>query len=101
MPANCTKATPVVLMVTGSGLQNRDEEIFDHKPFAVIADALARQGIASLRYDDRGYATEGYQMDDFTTADFKSDAEAAINLLRDRFSKVGVLGHSEEEPLRS
>ncbi len=95
LPANCTKATPVVLMVTGSGLQNRDEEIFDHKPFAVIADALARQGIASLRYDDRGYATEGYQMDAFTTADFKSDAEAAMNLLRDRFSKVGVLGHSE------
>ena len=47
--------TPVVLMVTGSGQQNRDEEVFGHKPFAVIADCLARNGIASLRYDDRGF----------------------------------------------
>ena len=54
LPENYTKETPVVLMVTGSGQQNRDEELFEHKPFAVIADALARQGIASLRYDDRG-----------------------------------------------
>lgn len=95
LPANCNKKTPVVLMVTGSGLQNRDEEIFDHKPFAVIADALARQGFASLRYDDRGYGIDGYQMDQYTTADFKSDAETALKLLRKRFNKVGVLGHSE------
>lgn len=95
LPANCDKKTPAVLMVTGSGLQNRDEELFGHKPFAVIADALARQGIASLRYDDRGYGVEGYQMDQFTTADFKRDAEAALKRLRKRFSKVGVLGHSE------
>ena len=54
LPQNYSKQTPVVLMVTGSGQQNRDEEWFYHKPFAVIADALARQGIASLRYDDRG-----------------------------------------------
>lgn len=95
LPANCDKKTPVVLMVTGSGLQNRDEELVDHKPFAVIADALARQGIASLRYDDRGYGVEGYKMDLFTTADFKQDAEAALKLLRKRFGKVGILGHSE------
>lgn len=48
------KKTPVVIMVTGSGAQNRDEEVFEHKPFLVIADYFARQGIASLRYDDRG-----------------------------------------------
>ncbi len=95
LPPNCTKATPVVLMVTGSGLQNRDEELFGHKPFAVIADALARQGVASLRYDDRGYGVDGYRPDAFTTADFKGDAEAAMKLLRGRFDKVGVLGHSE------
>ncbi|MBQ2168320.1 MAG: alpha/beta hydrolase, partial [Prevotella sp.] len=47
------KKVPVVLMITGSGMQNRDEELFEHKPFAVIADYLARHGIASLRYDDR------------------------------------------------
>lgn len=53
MPLTASKPAPVVLMVTGSGLQNRDEEIMDHRPFAVIADHLARNGIASLRYDDR------------------------------------------------
>lgn len=95
LPKNYTKKTPVVLMVTGSGQQNRDEEIFNHKPFAVIADALARQGIASLRYDDRGYGDKSINFSDFTTDDFKQDAEAGIKFLRTRFGKVGVLGHSE------
>lgn len=54
LPEGLGADTPVVLMVTGSGLQNRDEELFEHRPFAVIADYLARRGIASLRYDDRG-----------------------------------------------
>ncbi len=54
-PKNCSRETPVLIMVTGSGLQNRDEEIFEHKPFAVIADAFAKAGIATLRYDDRGF----------------------------------------------
>ncbi len=95
LPQNYTKKTPVVLLVTGSGQQNRDEEIFDHKPFAVIADALARQGIASLRYDDRGFGDKTVNFTDFTTDDFKQDAEAGIKFLRTRFGKVGVLGHSE------
>lgn len=95
LPQGYTKKTPVVLMVTGSGQQNRDEELFDHKPFAVIADALARNGIASLRYDDRGWGDKSVNFDDFTTDDFKQDAEAAMKLLRGRFSKVGILGHSE------
>ena len=55
LPEGCSRKTPVLVMVTGSGLQNRDEELFDHKPFAVIADAFARAGIATLRYDDRGF----------------------------------------------
>ena len=95
LPANCNKNTKVVLMVTGSGQQNRDEEVFDHKPFAVIADALARQGIASLRYDDRGYGDPTLKFSNFTTEDFKQDAEAGVNFLRKRFKRVGILGHSE------
>ena len=95
LPENYTKNTPVVLMVTGSGQQDRDEELFSHKPFAVIADALARQGIASLRYDDRGWGDKSVNFADFTTDDFRQDAAAAIPLLRKRFNKVGILGHSE------
>lgn len=95
LPENYSKNTPVVLMVTGSGQQNRDEELFSHKPFAVIADALARQGIASLRYDDRGWSDKSVNFADFTTDDFRQDAAAAIPLLRKRFNKVGILGHSE------
>ena len=95
LPENYTKQTPVVLMVTGSGQQNRDEELFEHKPFAVIADALARQGIASLRYDDRGWGDKNVNFANFTTDDFRQDAAATLPLLRKRFDKVGILGHSE------
>lgn len=88
---------PVVLMVTGSGAQDRNEEVFHHKYFLVIADWLARNGIASLRYDDRG---TGQSTGDFaasTTADFAADAAEGLRYLRGdhRFSKVGILGHSE------
>lgn len=98
LPANfeALKKRPVVLMVTGSGLQNRDEELFDHKPFAVIADYLARHGIASLRYDDRGFGQSTGDVANATTADFAQDAEAGIRFLRSmNFSRVGILGHSE------
>ena len=95
LPENYSRNTPVVLMVTGSGQQDRDEELFSHKPFAVIADALARQGIASLRYDDRGWGDNSVNFADFTTDDFRQDAAAALPLLRKRFNKVGILGHSE------
>ena len=95
LPEHFTKSTPVVLMVTGSGQQNRDEELFSHKPFAVIADALARKGIASLRYDDRGWGNKSINFANFTTDDFRQDAAAALPLLRSRFNKVGILGHSE------
>lgn len=94
------KDVPVVLMVTGSGLQNRDEELFDHKPFLVLADHLARHGIASLRYDDRGFGASvgGDRVQkDATTLDFMRDAEAGIQYLRSlkKFGKFGVIGHSE------
>ena len=88
---------PLNLMVTGSGPQNRDEEIFEHKPFAVIADFLARNGIASLRYDDRGTGKSTGNFNTATTATFKDDAASGIRLLRDMpcVASVGVLGHSE------
>ena len=95
LPENHTQNTPVLLMVTGSGLQNRDEEVFEHKPFAVIADALARQGIATLRYDDRGFGESTGDLVNVTTEDLKNDALAGVELLRKQFRKVGVLGHSE------
>lgn len=95
LPEGYNQETPVVIMITGSGLQNRDEEIFDHKPFAVIADALARNGIASLRYDDRGFGESTGDAVNCTTEDLMNDALSGINLLRQRFNKVGVLGHSE------
>lgn len=97
LPEKPLKSHPVVLMVTGSGLQNRDEEVFGHKPFAVIADYLARNGIASLRYDDRGTAASTGDVAKATTHDFAADAAAGVEFLRQgsRFGKVGVLGHSE------
>lgn len=95
LPPNCHKHTPVCILITGSGLQNRDEELFGHKPFAVIADAFARNGIATLRYDDRGFGESAGDLIRVTTEDLKNDARAGIRLLRERFDKVGVLGHSE------
>ena len=95
LPEGYTRKTPVLIMVTGSGQENRDEEIFEHKPFAVIADALARVGIATLRYDDRGVGGSTGEVATATTKDFKEDALAGIKMLRERFDKVGVIGHSE------
>ena len=95
LPEGYTRKTPVLIMVTGSGQENRDEEIFEHKPFAVIADALARAGVATLRYDDRGVGGSTGEVATATTEDFKEDALAGIKLLRERFDKVGVIGHSE------
>lgn len=91
----CGPETTALVMVTGSGLQDRNEELFDHKPFAVIADALARGGIATLRYDDRGYGKSTGNAGTATTLDSKADAEAGLELLRTRFGRVGILGHSE------
>lgn len=95
LPEGYSRNTPVLLMVTGSGQQDRNEELFDHKPFAVISDALARAGVATLRYDDRGFGDRSASPLGWTTEDFKNDALAGIGLLRERFDKVGVLGHSE------
>ena len=91
-------AKRVMIMVTGSGPENRDEEVAYHKPFAVIADRLARAGIATLRYDDRGVGNSvGGETKHTTSLDVAEDATAGIEWLRaqKRFKKVGLLGHSE------
>lgn len=92
-----SKDVPVLVMVTGSGQQNRDEEVFNHKPFLVIADFLAKQGIATLRYDDRGVGGSTGEVANATTLDFMGDALAALDYVRStgKFGKCGVLGHSE------
>lgn len=88
--------SPAVVMVSGSGKQDRDESLMGHKPFAVLADALARAGIPSLRYDDRECGGSTGVFADATTADFAEDAASAVRYLRSRgFSKVGLIGHSE------
>ena len=91
------QTVPAVVMVTGSGPQNRDEELFEHKPFAVIADFLARNGVASFRYDDRGTGKSGGDFQKGTTFTFKDDAKSAVDFMRTipGIGKVGVLGHSE------
>lgn len=90
-------SVPVVLMITGSGAQDRNEEIMGHKPFLVIADFLAKNGIASLRYDDRGTGKSKGPTAGITTMNNLADAEAGITYLRSlgKFGKIGVIGHSE------
>ena len=97
IPAHFAKGGTVVVMVSGSGQQNRNEELFGHKPFWVIADRLARHGIASLRYDDRGVGGSTGNVDQATTYDNMSDALTVVDYLRKqgRFGKIGILGHSE------
>ncbi|MCX6234369.1 MAG: alpha/beta fold hydrolase [Bacteroidetes bacterium] len=87
------------IMVTGSGAQNRDEELLGHKPFLVIADYLTLQGTAVLRYDDRGFGKSTGDMLNSTTGDFATDAYAAFEFLKQDTrinpAKIGIIGHSE------
>ena len=90
---------PAVLLITGSGQQDRDETIFNHKPFAVIADALTRDGFVVLRVDDRGVDSSTGNFATSTTADFANDVNASFDYLKTRpevnKKKMGLLGHSE------
>ena len=90
---------PVMVLITGSGPQDRDETLMGHKPFLVIADALTRRGIAVLRYDDRGTAQSTGDFGKATTADFATDVEAAVAYLKTRKDintrRIGLIGHSE------
>lgn len=86
-----------VVLVSGSGPQNRDSELFGHRPFAVWADVLTRAGVAVLRVDDRGVGESGGDRSAATTRDFADDALACVRWLAGRkdVSSVGVIGHSE------
>jgi len=90
---------PVVILVTGSGPQDRNEELLGHKPFLVLADHLVRNGIAVLRYDDRGVGKSTGDFSTATSGDFASDAGAAFSYLKTRKEinkkKIGLMGHSE------
>jgi len=90
---------PCVVMVTGSGPQNRDEALLGHRPFLVIADHLARHGIAVLRYDDRGVGASTGSFSGATSDDFAEDALAALEFLKSRkevdAKRIGIVGHSE------
>ncbi|MBM4159527.1 MAG: alpha/beta hydrolase [Ignavibacteria bacterium] len=90
---------PAVVMITGSGPQNRDEELFGFKPFKIIADHFTRNGIAVLRYDDRGVGGSGGSTMQSTTSDFADDVIAAVKYLQSRTDinpkQIGLCGHSE------
>lgn len=90
---------PVAVLISGSGPENRDEEIFGHRPFLVLADYLTRNGIAVLRYDDRGVGKSTGEYAKATSRDFASDVEAAVAYLRNRkdidSKRIGLIGHSE------
>ena len=96
IPKNCRQC-PAVVLVAGSGPQDRDENIFDHKPFAVIADMFTKNGIAVLRYDKRGIGKSTGELYSATTFDFAEDAQATVDFLKKdkRFQTIGIVGHSE------
>jgi fermentation-respiration switch protein FrsA (DUF1100 family) len=90
---------PVVILISGSGPQNRDSELLGHKPFLVLSDYLTRNRIAVMRYDDRGTASSKGNFQSATSADFASDVEAGIEYLKTRKeinkASIGLIGHSE------
>ncbi len=90
---------PAVVLITGSGAQDRDETIFQHKPFLVLADDLTRKGVAVLRMDDRGVGKSGGTMAGATSMDFATDISAAVDYVRSRpeinKDRIGLVGHSE------
>ncbi len=99
-PKDEGKKFPAVVMITGSGPQNRDEDIFGFKIFGIIADHLSKNGIAVLRYDDRGVGgSKGKSVNESTTMDFAGDVIAAVEYLKTKdyiqSSSIGLFGHSE------
>ncbi|WP_294286818.1 alpha/beta fold hydrolase [uncultured Chryseobacterium sp.] len=95
-PENFDKNRPILVLITGSGAQNRDEELFEHKPFAVIADHFAKQGIATLRLDDRGIGGSSKGTANDTSYNFATDINTAVDYLVSKgYRNIGLLGHSE------
>jgi uncharacterized protein len=90
---------PAVIFITGSGAQDRDENIFEHKPFLILADELTKKGFAVLRCDDRGTEKSTGNYEGATSDDFANDVSAQIEFLKSRSDidkkKIGLLGHSE------
>ncbi len=90
---------PAALLIAGSGPQDRDESLANHRPFLLIADALTRKGIAVLRYDKRGVGKSTGNPDTATTMDLAADAQAALAFLKSGKeidgSRIGLIGHSE------
>ncbi len=90
---------PAVILISGSGAQDRDETIFNHRPFHVLADHLSRRGIAVLRYDDRGVGKSNGDRAEATSVDFSEDAEGGLDFLAKRkdidAKRIGFIGHSE------
>ena len=93
------KQCPAVILISGSGAEDRDETIYGHKPFWIIADYLTRNGIAVLRVDDRGVGGSTGSTADSTSEDFAGDVICEVNFLKTRkeinSSKIGLIGHSE------
>jgi pimeloyl-ACP methyl ester carboxylesterase len=90
---------PAVILISGSGAEDRDETIFGHKPFLILADYLTRRGIAVLRVDDRGVGESTGKYEESTNADFVSDVIAGVEFLKMQKeinpNKIGLIGHSE------
>ncbi|MGK8523532.1 alpha/beta hydrolase family protein [Nocardia asteroides] len=90
---------PAILMITGSGPQDRNEELMGHKPFLLLADTFTRAGYAVLRTDDRGVGGTGGKLDEANYAELTEDAAAGVRFLRARAeidpARIGLFGHSE------
>ena len=99
MPKDAGKKFPAILLISGSGEQDRNENIAGHKPFLVIADHLSRRGIAVLRVDDRGVGSSSGNPLTATTADFVTDVKTSVNFLKSHAAvdpdKIFLVGHSE------
>ena len=99
VPRGSAARYPCLVLVSGSGQQNRDEEIMQHKPFLVLADHLASRGIAVLRYDDRGVGASTGEVDNADTRLFAEDAEAMLEAVKTNphvdADRLGIGGHSE------